>query len=910
MSARWLMLPGATAMILATAGFGQGALAQAADQPAASVGEGLEEVVVTARRREEKLQSVPIAVTVFTAQSLQEKSIETLSDLQHYTPSLEVREQSRDEQNFFLRGQGQNGTAGAYPGVVSYFSEVPYIITGAGNLIDMESVQVLRGPQGTLFGRNTTGGAVLFEPKKPGNDLEGYVQATFGDYNREGGEAAVNIPIIQDKLLVRIAGAHEVRDGFTKNITTGQDQDNRDYWSGRAYVVFRPFDNFENDVIYSSLYTHTNGVGIIFDAFNPNTDRSKPATSFVPLFGLAAANAALALQQQIGPRQTASQVPGLGKTYHWGIIDRAILDITDELTFKNIASIQDMRNLVRYGFTGTALKSLALISKQDWATSWEEYTEEAQLQGKALGGNLSWTAGAYLEYLHPDGQSQTLQQVSPAISLITGASPVNSNGPSNQSARSQAVYAQGTYDLGNYIEGLKFTAGYRYTWDYRSISTFAYIPLPNNGRVCTQLGGNVAGRCYLNLGAPFSDPSWTLSLDYQVAPDMLIYVTGRHGYKSGGFNGLAPTLALVKYGSERTTDVEIGIKSQWEIAGMKIRANADLFHDALGNSQRSTSIQAPLPGGSSVTQTIVANGDATVEGFEFEGTIIPFAGLELSATYSHDYANYDRFFIPTVGNLAGLPYPATPRNKISLTGRYHLPLDPTWGDVSFVASASHQTHEQFATDNSPFGDRPGYTLLDLRLDWNSIMESTFDASFFVTNVTDKVYTLGITDLYNTSGTVSEVLGEPRMFGVQLKYRFGGPSEAEETATAYVPPPVVAPAPSVPKSYLVFFDFNKSDLTSQALTIVDQAAHNAGPAKVTKLEVTGHTDTVGSDAYNMRLSRRRAESVAAQLEKDGIPSSEIEIIAKGKRDLLVPTADGVKEPQNRRVQIAYEGGANS
>jgi OOP family OmpA-OmpF porin len=149
-----------------------------------------------------------------------------------------------------------------------------------------------------------------------------------------------------------------------------------------------------------------------------------------------------------------------------------------------------------------------------------------------------------------------------------------------------------------------------------------------------------------------------------------------------------------------------------------------------------------------------------------------------------------------------------------------------------------------------------------------------------------------------------------MYGFSLKYRFGGAPAPEETAAAYTPPPVVAPAATTPKSYLVFFDFNKSDLTSQATAIVDQAAKNAGPAKVTKLEVTGHTDTVGSDAYNMRLSRRRAESVAAQLEKDGIPSSEIEIVAKGKRDLLVPTADGVKEPQNRRVQIVYQGGPTS
>jgi iron complex outermembrane receptor protein len=161
---------------------------------------------------------------------------------------------------------------------------------------------------------------------------------------------------------------------------------------------------------------------------------------------------------------------------------------------------------------------------------------------------------------------------------------------------------------------------------------------------------------------------------------------------------------------------------------------------------------------------------------------------------------------------------------------------------------------------------------------------------------------------NTVPDVYDALGRFIYFGVKFQMPW---ETAPEETTAYTPPPPVAPAPMVaPKSYLVFFDFNKSDLTSQAASIVDQAAKNAGPAKVTKLEVTGHTDTVGSDAYNMRLSRRRAESVAAQLEKDGIPSSEIEIVAKGKRDLLVPTADGVKEPQNRRVQIVYQDGMTS
>jgi OOP family OmpA-OmpF porin len=199
---------------------------------------------------------------------------------------------------------------------------------------------------------------------------------------------------------------------------------------------------------------------------------------------------------------------------------------------------------------------------------------------------------------------------------------------------------------------------------------------------------------------------------------------------------------------------------------------------------------------------------------------------------------------------------------------------------------------------------PHFENFDIRVDYTGIFGYPVDASFFMTNMTDNLHIVGEIPLLTSLGFSSVAYNPPRMFGFTVKYHFGGPSEPEAAPAPYTPPPVVAPA--VARSYMVFFDFNKSDLTPQAVTIVDTAARNAGPAKVTQLTVTGHTDTVGSDAYNMRLSRRRAESVAAQLEKDGIPSSEISIVAKGKRDLLVPTADGVKEPQNRRVQIVYDG----
>ena len=201
------------------------AFAQQTAQPSAS-GTALEEIIVTARRREEKLQTVPVAVTAFTPADIQNKAIESSSDLQHYVPSLMSSQQSRDEQVFYLRGQGPNGGSGGSPGVIAYFSEVPFAGSGPGVYFDLGNLQVLRGPQGTLFGQNTTGGAVLFEPMHPTNNFEGYVQMTLGNYNREGVEAAVNIPIVDDKLLVRVAGSKETRDGFTNDIGTHQDLDN------------------------------------------------------------------------------------------------------------------------------------------------------------------------------------------------------------------------------------------------------------------------------------------------------------------------------------------------------------------------------------------------------------------------------------------------------------------------------------------------------------------------------------------------------------------------------------------------------------------------------------------------------------------------------------------------------------
>jgi len=906
------------------------AFAQQAAQPSAAA-TGLEEIVVTARRKEEKLQTVPVAVTAFTSAEIQNKQIESSSDLQHHVPSLMSSQQSRDEQVFYLRGQGPNGGSGGSPGVIAYFSEVPFTGSGPGIYFDLSNLQVLRGPQGTLFGQNTTGGAVLFEPMHPTNNYEGYVQLTLGNYNRQGVEAAVNIPIIEDQLLVRVAGAKETRDGYTENLLTHQDLDNRDYWSGRIGVTWRPTDDFENYLVYDSLYSHTNGTGLLIQTVNTSFDPNLGLLqgSFARTFGIPTVEAALARQQALGPRQVESEINGLDKTYSWGITDIARYDVADNLTFKNIFGYREIKNLLRSDFDGTPLLQGGYDTPDGWEINNAQYTDEIQLQGKALNDKLDIIGGAFFEFLHPAGftvaRVPTTTALAPGINapvaVFGNAYGQNALGPQGETTRTEALFVQGVYDFSGIspdLEGLKFTAGARYTWDYRSNSNFSTIVIDLSKFGAGNLVlpcGPASGLACTYANHTFQAPTWTLGLDYQIDPETLVYVKGSRGFKAGGFNGAGGTLFPNSYESEYVTDVEIGLKADWDIEGVKLRTNLDGFHDDYRNAQRAVGVQFDLQPGNPSTATsttVIANGDAEIQGIEFEGTIIPFAGLEMTASWAYIDAHYTKFIIPTVGDRTDLPYPFVPKNKFGFTADYTLPFVPEeLGEIHLLADYVHTGRIQYSTDSvEPFGDEPGYGLLNVRVNWNNVAGQPLDVSFFMSNATDNLYSIGKFGIYTTEGFVSQLYGEPQMWGFQVKYRFGGPAEEPAApAMPYVPPPPQAVAPA-PRSYLVFFDFNKSDLTPQAVQIVNQAAANAGPAKVTRLTVTGHTDTVGSDAYNMRLSRRRAESVAAQLEKDGIPSSEIEIVAKGKRDLLVPTADGVKEPQNRRVQIVYDNGASS
>jgi iron complex outermembrane receptor protein len=880
----------------------QPAFAQQSAQATASSETGIEEVIVTARRKEEKAQSVPIALTNVSSALIAKQDIRTVSDLARDVPGLNVSVSANNlvtNSSTWLRGA---------TGIVAYFDEIPTSYLSSPSLFfDVGSVQVVKGPQGTLFGLSNDAGAIIYGPKKPTDNFEGYVQTTLGNYDRHTFEGVVNVPI-SDKLLVRIGAQLHDQDGFVHVLNTNSDEYDQHYWVARGTITYRPTDDLENELMVNYLHSQDNGGAYIPFAINPKAPLAFPIP-IATLLGIVdpkgpSIASLIAQQQRLGPYTITGTDRANGeRTEQLDIVDIATYNINDNLKVKNILGYEETSNLA-YNTAHVDIDGLPLpvLNGPTPAASQRpgpnaQYNEELQLQGSALDDKLSFTVGTFNQVLDSRGPYPVVYTNS--FGQVTGTSGTTDS-------RSNAIYAQGTYKLDDYVEGLSFTGGYRYSWDKFYTSTRSY-----------SAAGALTGAS--SQEANYHSPSYTLSLDYQYTPTTMFYITDSKGYKTGGFNNTGIIGAFQLYGPEHLDNVEAGVKSDFLIGDMKARVNLSGYYGFYENIQVQVTGSYLQQSGLRMLGIPFLNvGDGKIYGYDGEVTVVPVDGVEIGAAFEYNRGGYDAFQGPNAaGNglttLEGIEFAYTPHWKFNLHGSYQLPIPADVGDLTLQANYSY-TGDRVNGAISPLTqfnvDLP-FDNLDMSLDWKNILGQTgVSGRVFVNNLLQNTIASGSLAAYQVIGLIGYAPAVPRMWGVTLRYEFGAAEAPTPAAAAYVPPPPVAAAPSVPHSYLVFFDFNKSDLTSQAVSIVNQAAANAGPAHVTQLTVTGHTDTVGSDAYNMRLSRRRAESVAAQLEKDGIASSEIEIVAKGKRDLLVPTADGVKEPQNRRVQIVYEGGASS
>lgn len=381
MRIQYALLAGATASLLAGPAGAQTVPAQDTGGPAKA--ETIETVVVTARRREEDLQRVPVAITAFSQAALDQQRIQNATDLQYLVPSLSVTGVFNRNQEFFtLRGQGETGTnvssaPGGGPAVVTYFAEVPLASGGGARLFyDLSSLQVLKGPQGTLFGRNTTGGAVLVEPKRPTNDFGGYADVTFGDYGDLEQSGAINVPIVDDELAVRFAFQRIQQDGYTTDVGPffpGRKYDDENSFSGRLGVEWTPNDWLQNYLVayYERSADHGPGQSVL--GVNP----ASAAAGFDPLLLTDLAN-----QQARGPRYTSLSTFQYDLLKDERVQDTLTVRLADNIHVKNIVSYTQSFSRDASDRDGTPEQLLDAIGSAPyrWHSDVQDFTEELQVQ--------------------------------------------------------------------------------------------------------------------------------------------------------------------------------------------------------------------------------------------------------------------------------------------------------------------------------------------------------------------------------------------------------------------------------------------------------------------------------------------------------------------------------------------------
>lgn len=786
------------------------ALAQTEEPRSPAIGQdGSGEIIVTARRREESLQDVPIAVTALTGEELVRKGVTSVDDLKNVTPGLNIGGLARDDAFFFLRGQGPGpaGTARSAPGVATYFAEVPTFLAGSGTMYDLESVQVLKGPQGTLFGRSTTGGAVLFEPHRPTSEAGGYAKLTIGNHSYYEFEGVVNAPIKPDAIELRIASQISRRQGFTQSIITSQKLDDRNFESFRASLLLKPTDRLENLTIVDYRAQDGSGSSQVLYGINPGSvlgapifgaplraggivsvaclqvalpgcppggafgaigvalnggNTSDPATSgFYVVAPTSQFEEVYATQQAIGPRKV--QVPFLTRKARLdvGITNKTIFELTDSIKLKNIFGYRYSRTNQSLDYDGTPLNVISqdYVTSQEWGSGYEQITDEFQIQGALDSLNLNYTLGYYHEDSKPG-----FTQMSSGVTL--GAF---SNTLRDYRDKSDAIFGHLEW---NPAEFLGLSGGIRKTWDKRT-QTLSRYDAAGNCNLPDQSTGLIT--CPISYHAKFSAVTYDITASFKPTSNILAYATYRKGYKTGGFNLPAPRApgndpgAYQTFKPETLMSYEAGVKADWNI-GFPVRTNISAFYNDYKNIQ--TGIGAVTENGDAV-QVILNVSKARQKGFEFETSMQPFRLLQLSGfvSYLESYPLENLFGAagePVV--IKGLQSSNSPKWKYGVSGSLVLPTSSDVGQVRISADWSWQSkrRQPNLVTNNPY--YPSYGLLNGRIEWNEVLGSRFDIAVFANNLLDKTYIFGGYPLGNI-GTEAAIYGEPRMYGLSAKVRF-------------------------------------------------------------------------------------------------------------------------------------------
>jgi iron complex outermembrane receptor protein len=771
------------------AAFAQTAVRAAAPQAADS--DALQEVVVTARRHEETLQSVPLATSAYSGAQLKQQSVKTVTDLQALVPSLIVQEAFDDPQSIVvtMRGRKQDDATLAVDSSVSLNVDglyIPRTLGMAGSVLDIARIEALRGPQGTLYGRNTTGGALGIFTNDPTHDWSGSLDVTGGNFGAWNIVGIANVPIAEN-LDARFVAQRGANDGYNRN-STGTKIASEDSQYYRAKLRWSGPDNWQ--AVLSGHYESNNSgqQRIIVAGLTPaggGLPEGGGLTQELELESLALrggllpnglpatdSNSVALLKSWIAAKNPWFELNNTGGrgTSHierWDMGLNVSGDLSENLKFHSITGVEHLLRL----FINGPQTPFYYYNQDPYSNFDTYYSQEFQLLGSAP--RLNWVVGVY-------GGDELGQEYAKFIFLpqVFGIdAPAADSGIHNSSL---AGYAQATWE---FIPTWHLTAGARYTRDWRRIDESVLLGtapsalpalqclVPAPGVTITD--GTTPGtfQCPRAFGASFAKPTWLASIDHQLTPSVLLYAKAATGYRSGGSNAETGTYDVATFGPfkpETNLEYEVGIKS--ELLDHKLRLNLAAYRDRYSNLQVVTSFISPN-GYFGTKETNAAT--ATIEGLEAEATAIIASGLRVHANAAFTDAYYNSF--PDIDS-AGLPIDrshepfSVPRWQASLGGSYTRPTPI--GDLSIELDYSWKSAVNLVPTSTLVQQvtQPSYGLLDARANWH-LDALDLDVALFGKNLTDKGY---IDQGFNLefAGFDLAWLAPPRTYGIEVIKKFG------------------------------------------------------------------------------------------------------------------------------------------
>jgi iron complex outermembrane recepter protein len=746
---RNVLLAGVALLAPAAPAFAQ--TAPASPPPAQASEDAIDEIVVTARRREESLQQVPLSVAAISGEELEARSISNLEDLGQSTPNFTFSETYNGGAAAglpFIRGVGQIDSHPAYDSPVGIYIDGVYYGRMYGNnldMMDLERVEVLRGPQGTLFGKNTSGGAINIitaEPDASDDDISGRLQLGSGSRNLLDVVIGANIPLIHDRLALRVAGSWSRQDGYAER-TDGQDMANTDRWAGRTQLLFEPTQNFS--ALLSADWME-------FDERNAAYRLADTNPAVGPV---AAYNGAR--DPDYDDRWISSNpytFNATGPNFSRGEIRGIALTLTADTSFGTLKSITAYRDMsVDIGVDPDG-SPVTIIDSFEFADQ-EQLSQELQLSGDAFGDRLQWVTGLY--YFREDIVDAQSFVLVPALFAGTR----NFSRTLWAENESLAVYGQGTFNL---TDALRLTAGLRYTEDEKAIQSDQrnYLGVL---QFVTPLGEH-------------SSSAWSprIGLDYQVSPDIMIYVSAAQGAKNGGFNGRVGRLSdFTEFQDETVWTYEAGFRS--EFWNGRARFNATAFFSDYSDMQMTISGSTVVAGAPAPFSLITNIPEAQIRGGEAEFIAALTPNLRFTSALGLTEGEYTE--LPTDAQFiaANLIHPDTdflnmPRVSYTLGLEY---TDTIAHDVELNARIdyAHRSRTELTPENSSVIFQPAYGLLNARISLET--PSGLSVALWGTNLTDEVYAVGGGDDATRPGAGLGFaifnMGPPQTIGLTVRQNF-------------------------------------------------------------------------------------------------------------------------------------------